>query len=50
VTNIRHTKFRKFEKPGLTQEPVDIMGYISFLSKMHIRILLPRRNAFLYSS
>jgi len=48
VTNIRHSEFRKYEKPGLKQEVVDIMGYISFSPKAYAGIVLPRRYTFGY--
>ena len=34
VTKIKHTEFRKYKTPGPKWRLVDIMGYISFVSKM----------------
>jgi len=50
LTTIRHTELRKYEKPGLRQQLVDIMGYLSFLPTMYTRIFSQREITFLYSS
>ena len=48
MTTIRHTEFRKYEKPSPKQQLVDIVGY--FLGKMYIRIIRTRRKTLLYST
>jgi len=40
VNTIRHTEYRKYEKPDHKWQLVDIMGYISFLPNTCIRMLL----------
>ena len=50
VIIIRHTEFRKYEKPGPKQQLVDIMddGSHNFFTKNVYTFLLPRVNILLY--